>query len=101
MYDFLLYLNQTDAELVRQIARASGELATAHEELGSCRVQHETAYVTTMMRTDGSVAEREREARAAAMHLRVAILDVEARVQVLVCELELLRYLRSDPSNAQ
>ena len=101
MQDFLLYLGSDDTELVRQIARASGELATAHEELGSCRVQWETAYVTTMMRVDGSVAEREREARAAALHLRVAILDVEARVEVLRLELDLLRYLRSDPAHAQ
>lgn len=101
MYDFSLYLQQSDEVLVTQIARASSELATAHEELGSARVQWETAYVTTMMRTDGSVAEREREARAAAMHLRVAILDLEARVEVLRLELDLLRYLRSDPAHAQ
>lgn len=101
MYDFQLYLTSSDEVLVVQIARASSELATAHEELGSAKVQWENAYVRTMMQVDGSVAEREREARSNALHLKVSILDLEARIEVLRLELDLLRYLRSDPAHAQ
>lgn len=101
MQDFSLYLKAPDSVLVAQITRAVSELATAYEELGSARVQWENAHVRTMMQVDGSVAEREREARAAALHLRVSILELEARVEVLRLELDLLRYLRSDPAHAQ
>lgn len=101
MQDFTKYLDQPDGVLVEMLVRVLGELATAHEELGSSRVQYENAYVRTMMASDGSVAEREREARANALHLRVSVLELEARVEMLRLEADLLRYLRSDPPHAQ
>lgn len=101
MQDFSLYLNQPPAILARELARVVGEFATAQEELGASRAGYENAYVHTMMDGGDSVAERERNARANSLHLRVAVIEVEARIEVLRLEESLLRFLYAEALRAQ
>ena len=92
--DFSGYPEKDRRWLVDQLALVTSELYNALVVYGCSQAQERTARVRGFLSSsETSIAGRERDAEAQALHLTVSLFELDARIKALTEERDLLRLL--------